>query len=319
MALSGGAYLTGYSDALLVTSVLNSLGVLIHRRPAVANKVLNSVLNFNPLKLANSPMTPRNKVSMKAIERTTRALLVNILKRYALLSHNVPMHRTHRNRNAAERPNDPNNGRIQHFLERMHRMRQDIMEETSRKRPAPVEPTDGLDPAKRQRLGPEAPAPAATVPPLPPGPVSYRQLFTIDPENAAANFDVKMFQDPALVQQILIPILQSIDENKLLQATKVRDIPVACQIAANLRWKRNSRGQVHVVSRDRIWRITTQPPAPIPSVFPWYLKVANAMLLHRSLQPVTFHSVNPWRDNIRHQPTRTSTSQTITSLKTLSK
>lgn len=81
MALRGGTYLTGYSDALLVTSVLNSLGVLIHRRPIAANKILNSVLNFNPLKLANSPMTPKNKVNMKAIERTTRALLVNILKR----------------------------------------------------------------------------------------------------------------------------------------------------------------------------------------------------------------------------------------------
>ncbi|KAJ4345856.1 uncharacterized protein N0V89_011991 [Didymosphaeria variabile] len=205
MASDGGTYLTGYSDALLVTSVLNSLGVLIYRRPIAANKILNSVLNFNPLKLANSPMTPKNKVSMKAIERTTRALLVNILKR-----------------NTTERPNDPNNGRMQHFLERMHRMRQDIMEETSRKRPAPVEPTDGLDPAKRQRLGADVPSPAVpAVAPLPPGPVSYRQLYTIDPENAAANFDVKMFQDPALVQQILIPILQSIDEKKLLEATNI--------------------------------------------------------------------------------------------------
>ncbi|KAL5427167.1 hypothetical protein PMIN06_002213 [Paraphaeosphaeria minitans] len=193
-----------HSDALSVTSVLNSLGVLIHRRPVVANKVLNSVLNFNPLKLANSPMTPKNKVNMKAIERTTRALLVNTLKR-----------------NTTERPNDPNNGRIQHFLERMHRMRQDMMEESSRKRPAPAERTDGLDPAKRQRLAAGPPTVTTTAPPLSPGPVSYRQLFTIDPENAAANFDVKMFQDPALVQQILIPILQSIDEKKLLEASNV--------------------------------------------------------------------------------------------------
>lgn len=108
-------------------------------------------------------------------------------------------------------------------------MRQDIMEESSRKRPAPAEPTHALDPAKRQRVVAEPPTLAATVPPLPPGPISYRQLFTIDPENAAANFDVKMFQDPALVQQILIPILQSIDENKLLEATNVRETPVACQ------------------------------------------------------------------------------------------
>jgi symplekin len=64
-----------------VTATLNSLGMLFHRRPVAANKILNSVLNFNPLKLANTPMTPKNKVIIKSIERTTRALLVNIMKR----------------------------------------------------------------------------------------------------------------------------------------------------------------------------------------------------------------------------------------------
>lgn len=69
------------SDALLVTAVLNTLGILIQRRPIAANKILQSVLNFNPLKLANSPMTPKNRVIMKSLERTARALFVNILKR----------------------------------------------------------------------------------------------------------------------------------------------------------------------------------------------------------------------------------------------
>ena len=78
--------LTGTSDGLLVTGTLNSLGMLMHRRPVAANKILNSVLNFNPLKLANSPMTPKNKVIMKSIERTTRALLMNIMKRYGSLT-----------------------------------------------------------------------------------------------------------------------------------------------------------------------------------------------------------------------------------------
>lgn len=78
-------YLTQTSDGLLVTATLNSLGMLIHRRPNTANKILNSVFNFNPLKLANSPMTPKNKVIIKSIERTTRALLVNIMKRYVYL------------------------------------------------------------------------------------------------------------------------------------------------------------------------------------------------------------------------------------------
>jgi hypothetical protein len=74
--------LTGYSDGLVVTATLNSLGMLIQRRPIAANKILNSVFSFNPLKLANSPMTPKNKVILKSIERTTRALLVNVMKRY---------------------------------------------------------------------------------------------------------------------------------------------------------------------------------------------------------------------------------------------
>lgn len=83
---TAGMPLTETSDGLLVTATLNSLGMLIHRRPNVANKILNSVFNFNPLKLANSPMTPKNKVIMKSIERTTRALLVNIIKRYVCLA-----------------------------------------------------------------------------------------------------------------------------------------------------------------------------------------------------------------------------------------
>jgi len=74
--------LTERSDGLLVTGTLNSLGLLLHRRPIAANKIVNSIFNFNPLKLANSPMTPKNKVIIKSIERTTRALLMNIMKRY---------------------------------------------------------------------------------------------------------------------------------------------------------------------------------------------------------------------------------------------
>jgi symplekin len=77
--------LTRYSDGLLVTATLNTLGMLMHRRPIVANKILNSVFNFNPLKLANSPLTPKNKVIMKSIERTTRALMMNVMKRYVCL------------------------------------------------------------------------------------------------------------------------------------------------------------------------------------------------------------------------------------------
>lgn len=76
------AHLTGHSDGLVITATLNSLGMLIHRRPIAANKILSSLFKFNPLKLANAPMTPKNKVIIKSIERTTRALMMNIMKRY---------------------------------------------------------------------------------------------------------------------------------------------------------------------------------------------------------------------------------------------
>jgi symplekin len=76
--------LTCSSDGLLVTATLNTLGVLMHRRPIAGNKILTSIFNFNPLKLASSqPLTPRNKVIMKSIERTTKSLMMNIMKRYA--------------------------------------------------------------------------------------------------------------------------------------------------------------------------------------------------------------------------------------------
>ncbi|KAF2707942.1 hypothetical protein K504DRAFT_383494 [Pleomassaria siparia CBS 279.74] len=189
--------LTMYSDALLVTATLNSLGMLIQRRPAVITKILSSVMNFNPLKLANSPMTSKNKVLMKSIERTTRALLVNVMKR---------------------NPEGPFTGRIQQYLEKIHRMRIDVLDESNRKRPAPTETTDNLDAAKRQRLDAPVPimAPAVqAVPALPPGPVSFRQLFTLNPDGNTANFDVQAFQDPEQLLRILVPVLQSIDETRL--------------------------------------------------------------------------------------------------------
>ncbi|KAK1918596.1 hypothetical protein P3342_001515 [Pyrenophora teres f. teres] len=186
-----------HSDGLLVTATLNSLGMLIHRRPNAANKIMNSVFNFNPLKLANSPMTPKNKVIMKSIERTTRALLVNIMKR---------------------NPENPVNGRIQQFLERMHRTRVEVFDESNRKRPAPTEPTDGLDQAKRQRLVAEPPSRTPSVQPLPPGEVSWRQLYTLNSEGSTANFDVQNFRDPEQLLRIVIPVLQSVNPLKLEQA-----------------------------------------------------------------------------------------------------
>ena len=78
------------SDAVLVNATLNCLGGLVRSRQSIANKIVSTVLNFNPLKLANSPMTPKLKVQIKSMERTTRAFLMNILRRYARFERGQP-------------------------------------------------------------------------------------------------------------------------------------------------------------------------------------------------------------------------------------
>lgn len=44
-------------------------------------------MSFNPLKLANSPMTPKTRVLVKSMEKTTRMLLIHLVKRYVICSH----------------------------------------------------------------------------------------------------------------------------------------------------------------------------------------------------------------------------------------
>ncbi|PMD49914.1 uncharacterized protein K444DRAFT_657788 [Hyaloscypha bicolor E] len=185
------------SDAVLVDATLNSLSILIRARPHIANKILNVIMNFNPLKQANSPMTPKLRVMVKSMEKTTRSLLVHILKRD---------------------PQNPLGPRIQQYVERMMRSRADIFDEASRKR-GPPEPTDGLDPAKRQKLGAQVAnaAPKFYVPPMTPGPHSIAELFTVTGDEALKAFDVSMLSEN-LVVKIGITILQRIDADTLNQA-----------------------------------------------------------------------------------------------------
>lgn len=121
-------------------------------------------------------------------------------------------------------PENPVNGRIQQFLERMHRSRVEVFDESNRKRPAPTEPTDGLDQAKRQRLVAAETSPRPpVVQELPSGPVSWRQLYTLNEEGGTLNFDVQAFKDPEQLLRIVVPVLQSVDGAKLEQAINVRD------------------------------------------------------------------------------------------------
>ena len=89
----------------------------------------------------------------------------------------------------------------------------DILDEGSRKRGAPVEPTDGLDDAKRRRLGAEVNT-HKTIPPLPPGPTSIAQLYTLTSEEGLRSFDVTQLPID-LVVRIALPVLQRIDQGLL--------------------------------------------------------------------------------------------------------
>jgi symplekin len=188
-------FLENSDDAILVNATLNCLAVLIRSRPSVANKIILSILNFNPLKQANSPMTPPLRVCVKSMERTTRALLINVLKR---------------------NPNHPLAVKIQHYIDRLVQSRHEIFEEATRKRGLPVEPADVLDSAKRARLGVDTP-PLVKVPPLPPGPTSISQLFTLTQDVGLSSFDVKQLPVDLIVK-IAVPVLARVDQNALSQS-----------------------------------------------------------------------------------------------------
>ncbi|MCJ1434683.1 hypothetical protein MMC27_004052 [Xylographa pallens] len=185
----------GSSDAVLINATLNCLSILVRTRGSIANKIVSTVLSFNPLKLANTPMSPKSKVHIKSMERTTRAFLMNIYRR---------------------NENGPFAARIKQHVDRLTQSRMDIFDEGSRKRGAPVEPTDGLDDAKRRRLGAEVNTQKA-IPPLPPGPTSIAQLYTLTSEEGLRSFDVTQLPID-LVVRIALPVLQRIDQGLLSEA-----------------------------------------------------------------------------------------------------
>lgn len=113
--------------------------------------------------------------------------------------------------------------RIQQYLERLVQARLEVLDEGVRKRGPPVEPTDGLDQSKRARLGAEIPdgqPKRLQIPPLPDGPVSIAQLFTLTTDDALISFDVKQipFQ---LVVVLLLYLMRRLDPALLQQANTV--------------------------------------------------------------------------------------------------
>ena len=122
----------------------------------------------------------------------------------------------------------PYAARIKQHVERLTQSRIDILDESSKKRGAPSDPTDGLDNAKRARLGAELNV-RQTVPPLPSGPISTAQLFTLTNDEGLTSFNVTVLPID-LVVRIALPVLQRIDQDNLnhaINAVRSRYISLA--------------------------------------------------------------------------------------------
>ncbi|KAK3300101.1 uncharacterized protein B0H64DRAFT_7181 [Chaetomium fimeti] len=188
------------SDALLVDATINCLSILTRSRPNTSNRILNTVLNFNPLKLANSPMTPKTRVLVRSLEKTTRMFLTHLLRRD---------------------PNNPLSGRIQQYVERLMRSRAEIFDEAGRKRALADQTATGYGDAKRQKV--EAGVPQFSVPPLGPGPHTLAGVFTLTNNAGLQAFDAT--QLPAnLAAKIGVRTLAALDQNVLdLAVNGIRD------------------------------------------------------------------------------------------------
>ncbi|EXJ56822.1 hypothetical protein A1O7_07166 [Cladophialophora yegresii CBS 114405] len=203
-------------DPILVDATLNCVAILIRSRPSISTKIVSAILNFNPMKQANAPMTPRNMVIVRSMERTTRALM-----RWALRAV----------------PNHPMEQKIQGYLMRLQQSRTAFFSEsTAQKRPA--EPTDGLDDAKRQRLM----GATRKYPPMPPPPNTFSHLFTLTEDTSLQQFDVTLL--PAdIVSTVTTVLLQHVDAaslddainairqryahlQKMTQTTRVPEVPL---------------------------------------------------------------------------------------------
>lgn len=101
------------------------------------------------------------------------------------------------------------------------RSRAELFDESAARKRGPPEPTDGLDPVKRQKLGavapPVAPAPKLIIPPLAPGPHTTAELFTITDDKGLQQFDVGNIPED-LVLKIVVTIMKKVDGDLLRQA-----------------------------------------------------------------------------------------------------
>lgn len=187
------------SDALIVDATLNTLSVLVRTRPTTVNRTINAILNFNPLKLATTTsMTPRIRVMAKSMEKTTRMLLIHLMKRD---------------------PNNAFNPRIQQYVERLMRSRAELIDDAGRKRTLADQQAAAFGDAKRQRMasGAAAPQPLQDIPALGPGPKSLADIFALssNPQLRAFNASNVPLE---LAAKISVSTLARVDPHLLTRA-----------------------------------------------------------------------------------------------------
>jgi symplekin len=189
-------------DALIVTAALNALAPLVQKRPSITAKIITAVLNFDPFKLTRKTMTGRDKIIVRSLTRTTMSFLLNNFK---LAKNNIFA------------------GRIQQHLERMKVTLNEAFSEAHQlKRRALDMPVDGLDDTKRQRLSAEPAHSVAQLQqpdafaPLPDGPISLAQLFTLTRDTAVSTFPVQGL-NADIITQLIPAVIQTLSQERIEQ------------------------------------------------------------------------------------------------------
>ncbi|KAI1170262.1 mRNA cleavage and polyadenylation specificity factor complex subunit [Nemania sp. FL0916] len=190
------------SDPLLVDATLNTLSILIRQRPKTTNRIVSALLNFNPLRLATAtPLTPKTKVLIKSMEKTTRMLLTHLYRRD---------------------PHNPLAGRMQQYVERLVRSRAEIFDDNGRKR-AMVEQAAAVE-AKRQRIATVSSQPQIEITPLKPGANTLAEVFTFTNNDGLKKFNVSDTIPAPLAARISVRTIVQLDTDILQRAINgVRD------------------------------------------------------------------------------------------------
>ncbi|KJZ73481.1 hypothetical protein HIM_07037 [Hirsutella minnesotensis 3608] len=183
--------LQGGSDALVVDATLNCLSIMARTRPATSGRIISALLNFNPLQAANSPITPKTRVMIKSMEKTSRLLLIHLSKRD---------------------PHNPIVARIQQHVERTMRAVAEVIDDSTKKRQLEPQQQEGVE-AKRQRTA----GTHIAIRPLGPGPHTLGDVFTLITNDDLKTFDISQLPLP-LVAKVSVTALAGLDPEILTKA-----------------------------------------------------------------------------------------------------